>query len=195
MQADSSTEQSSDWSARSDSVLLDAIKGGQVEALHEVYRRHGQMVYGLALRILKTADDAEDLTQDIFLQLWYKPRYDASRGKLSTYLSLLARSRALDRVRSRGAKTRFLQRWRHTQSPLQTGNAPLEAASRNEQAQQIQQALTHLSAAEREVLEIAYYEGLSQSQVARRLNLPLGTVKTRSRTALKKLRTTLQDLI
>ncbi|MEL6139563.1 MAG: sigma-70 family RNA polymerase sigma factor [Cyanobacteria bacterium J06628_6] len=193
MRTDFLPGQSSDWSEVADSALLAAIKDRQVEALQEMYRRHSRLVHGTALRILQTADDAEDLTQEIFLQLWQKPRYDASRGKLSTYLSLLTRSRALDRVRSRGAKSRLAHRWHHSQVSSAMTNNPLENAHQSEQVQRVRQALMTLTPTEREVLEIAYYEGLSQSQVAQRLNIPLGTVKTRSRTALKKLRRTLKD--
>lgn len=177
----------------SDSVLLAAMQAGQVEALQVIYRRYGRLVYTLALRVLNSPEEAEDLCQEVFLKLWQQPTYDASRGSLSTFLAVLTRSRAIDRVRSRGARSRLLQRWQ-TSSPTTTASpSPLEAAVQGDQAKRVREALDQLTHAEREVLEIAYYEGLSQSQIAERLNIPLGTVKTRSRQALKKLRSILQD--
>lgn len=178
-----------------DSVLLAAMEAGQAEALRELYRRYGALVYSLAWRILKTREDAEDLTQEIFLKLWQKNTYQAERGSVSTYLSMTTRSRAIDRVRSRGAQYRVMQRWDLAHASLTPTNVPLEQAALGEQSQQVKQALGELAPAEKEILEIAYYEGLSQSQIAKRLDLPLGTVKSRSRQALKKLRFKLKDLI
>jgi RNA polymerase sigma-70 factor (ECF subfamily) len=194
-QSDGLADLSSGWSTSADEVLIEGIQRRQVEALQEVYRRHGRLVYALAMRVLRTSEEAEDLTQEIFLQLWQKPSYDASRGKLSTYLSLMTRSRAIDRVRSHGSRFRLLQRWTATHIQSGTCDVPLEQADRGEQARRVRTAMAELSATDREILENAYYEGLSQSQIAERLNLPLGTVKTRSRNALKKLRKELQDFI
>ena len=178
-----------------DTVLLEAIRRGQVEALQAVYHRYGRLVYALALRVLRTSEEAEDLTQDVFLQLWQKPNYDPNRGALSTYLSLMTRSRAIDQVRSHGARHRLLQRWNSIQFQPTSVDLPLERADLKEQAAYVRRALAELRPSEREILEIAYYEGLSQSQIAKRLDLPLGTVKTRSRNALKKLRKKLHDFV
>ena len=178
-----------------DNILLEAMQAGQVEALRELYRRYGQLVYSLALRILNTAEEAEDLTQEIFLKLWQRDDYNVNRGSLGTYLTLVTRSRAIDQVRSRQARHRLTKRWNTASTTTSLRNIPLEQAALSEQAQRVRKALAGLAPAEREVLEIAYYEGLSQSQISQRLNIPLGTVKTRSRQALKKLRRELQDLI
>ncbi|MBF2034693.1 MAG: sigma-70 family RNA polymerase sigma factor [Leptolyngbyaceae cyanobacterium T60_A2020_046] len=178
----------------SDFVLLAAMQAGQAEALQVIYRRYGRLVYTLALRVLNSPEEAEDLCQEVFLKLWQQPTYDASRGSLSTFLAVLTRSRAIDRVRSRGARSRLLQRWQTTNQATAASPSPLEAAVQGDQAQRVREALDQLTHAERDVLEIAYYEGLSQSQIAERLNIPLGTVKTRSRQALKKLRNILKDL-
>ncbi|MEM6519508.1 MAG: sigma-70 family RNA polymerase sigma factor [Cyanobacteria bacterium P01_C01_bin.70] len=186
---------SPDWSEAPDDALLEGIRSEQVEALREVYRRYGRLVHALGLRVLKTSEEAEDLTQEIFLQLWQKPQYDASRGSLSTYLSLITRSRAIDRVRSQGSHVRLLQRWTTAHFHPAASDFPLEHADLREKVGRVRTALTELSEAERDILESAYYEGLSQSQIAQRLDLPLGTVKTRSRQALKKLRKKLQDFI
>ncbi|MEO1095307.1 MAG: sigma-70 family RNA polymerase sigma factor [Cyanobacteria bacterium J06638_28] len=194
MEPQTSSAHSSAMLNATDSVLLAAMEAGQVEALRELYRRYGALVYSLAWRILKTQEEAEDLTQEIFLKLWQKNTYQVERGSVSTYLSLTTRSRAIDRVRSRGAQYRVMQRWDLAHASLAPTNVPLEQATMGEQSQRVKQALSELSPAEKEILEIAYYEGLSQSQIAKRLELPLGTVKSRSRQALKKLRFKLKDL-
>ncbi|MEL6383554.1 MAG: sigma-70 family RNA polymerase sigma factor [Cyanobacteria bacterium J06626_18] len=177
-----------------DTALLEAMQGGQVEALREIYRRYGRCVYSLALKILNIPEEAEDLTQDIFIKFWQKNSYSADRGSLGTYLTLVTRSRAIDRVRSRGARNRLMQRWDTANMAASASNVPLEQATLGEQAQRVRQALNELAPVEKEVLEIAYYEGLSQSQIAQKLNIPLGTVKSRSRQALRKLRLKLEDL-
>ncbi|MEO1401915.1 MAG: sigma-70 family RNA polymerase sigma factor [Cyanobacteria bacterium J06635_1] len=177
-----------------DDDLIEAIKARRVGALKAVYRRYAGLVYTLALRILNNAEEAEDMTQDIFLTLWHQCRYDPSRGSLKRFLVMMTRSRSIDRVRSRKSRHRLLQRFRTTVDHP-TANAPLEHATQGEAAQKVRHALSALSQAEREVLEIAYYEGLSQSEIATRLSIPLGTVKTRSRQGLKKLRRALDDQI
>ena len=185
-----------DWlQTATDRDLLTAMQQGQIEALREIYRRYERLVYSLACKVLKTPEEAEDLTQEIFLKLWQRPNYNPDRGTLSTYLCLITRSRAIDRLRSQGARYRLVQRWHHTHPDRSKVNPPLEQASLGEQAHRVRAALADLAPAEQEILEIAYYEGLSQSQIAQRLEIPLGTVKTRSRQALKKLRRLLQDLI
>ena len=178
-----------------DTALLEAMQGGQVEALREIYHRYGRCVYSLALRILNTQEEAEDLTQDIFIKLWQKNSYSADRGSLGTYLTLVTRSRAIDRVRSRGARHRLMQRWDTANTAASPNNLPLEQATLGEQSQRVREALNELAPVEKEVLEIAYYEGLSQSQIAQKLDIPLGTVKSRSRQALRKLRLKLEDLV
>ncbi|MEM9904038.1 MAG: sigma-70 family RNA polymerase sigma factor [Cyanobacteria bacterium P01_D01_bin.44] len=191
---DSSNQKSAAVIDATDEALIEAIKAKQVGALREIYRRYAGLVYTLALRILNTAEEAEDMTQEIFLTLWHQCRYDPSRGSLKRFLVMITRSRSIDRVRSRKSRHRLLQRFRTTVDHP-TDNAPLDHATQGEAAQKVRNALSALSQAEREVLEIAYYEGLSQSEIANRLSLPLGTVKTRSRQGLKKLRRALDNQI
>jgi RNA polymerase sigma-70 factor (ECF subfamily) len=177
-------------STSSDVELLYAVKQGQVQALRFIYRRYVGLVYSLALRILRTPEEAEELTQEIFLRLWEANSYDPNRGSLGHFLVFLTRSRAIDRLRSQRSRQKALQAMQHV-TPHRTVVNPLEQASLDERSHLIKAALANLSPAEREVLEVAYYEGLSQSETAKRLDIPLGTVKTRSRQALKKLRQTL----
>lgn len=190
MQPDADKPESS-IANQTDADLIRALRNGHVEALGIVYDRYASLVFGLARKILTSAEEAEDLTQEVFLSL-YRDLYDPKRGSLSSFLMVVTRSRSIDRLRSRKTRSKFLQRWQGMIRSEATTN-PLEQASLQERSQFIREALAQLSDAERQVLEIAYYEGLSQSEIAKRLNAPLGTVKTRSRQGLLKLRTILQD--
>lgn len=165
-----------------------------MSALDVLYDRHAPRVYSLAYRILTSAEEAEDITQEVFLALWQKQAYQSSRGSLKTFLLTLTRSRSIDRLRHQGTRHRFLQRWQHLTLSDHETRPPLEDVSISERSHLLQQALSGLSDTEREILEIAYYEGISQADIAKRLNLPLGTVKSRSRQALNKLRQRLQNL-
>jgi RNA polymerase sigma-70 factor, ECF subfamily len=162
-----------------------------LEALYDTY---GAAVYRLALRMLGNASDAEDLTQEVFVDFWQKQQYDASRGSLITFLLTMTRSRALNRIRQRQSKSQLLQRWEKVM-PMSYADNALEKAALSEVAQEIQQALQALPEAQRQILEMAYYEGLSQSEITARLDIPLGTVKTRSRQGLLKLRQLLHNLM
>jgi RNA polymerase sigma-70 factor (ECF subfamily) len=181
-------------STQTDTDLVRALRAGHVVALGILYDRYADNVYGLAYRLMMNAEEAEDLTQEVFLALQTRSLYNPARGSLISFLMTMTRSRAIDRLRSRSSKLRFLQRWQGAQQ-TQPASTPLEFASQSEQAEVIQQAMAQLPATERQVLESAYYEGLSQSEIAKQLDMPLGTVKTRSRQGLTKLRRALQHLI
>lgn len=192
---------SSDFSAlktpasTSDLELLSAMSQGQVKALGSLYDRYARLVYSIAYRVLNSAEEAEDITQDVFLTLWRRNTYDSTRGSLSSFLTTLTRSRAIDRLRSKSARLRVVQRLQGIVRSESGLPSPLEQASIGERSHLIRTALSQLSESERQVLEIAYYEGLSQSEIAQRLDIPLGTVKSRSRQGLLKLRRTLQDYV
>ena len=192
MPPDSSVPQFADVSLVPDIALLAALKERQVDALGELYDRYARLVYGLAFKILRNLEEAEDLTQEVFLTLWYRHDYDPARGSLSNFLVTITRSRAIDRLRSCTTKRKFLQRWTGVVKSESISALPLDQASLNERSQRVRDALAQLPETERQVLEIAYYEGLSQSEIAKRLNTPLGTVKTRSRQGLMRLRQALQ---
>ena len=178
----------------SDDDLWTVLQEGNLVALDVLYGRYSVQAYSLAYKILANRDEAEDVTQEVFVTLWQKNSYQPSRGSFKSFLMTLVRSRSIDRIRRRGSRHRFLQRWQRASSMHQHTPLPLEEVSHNEQAQLVQEALSSLSTKEREVLEIAYYKGASQSQIAKQLNIPLGTVKSRSRKALKKLRQRLHFL-
>lgn len=195
MNSDSSALDPTAASAASDHGLLTALAEGQVTALGVLYDRYARLVYSLAYKILENSEEAEDITQDVFLTLWRRNTYDPKRGSLSSFLTTMTRSRSIDKLRSKGARLRVLQRLQGMVRTETNALTPLEQASVGERSQIIRRALAQLSETERQVLEIAYYEGLSQSEIAKRLNIPLGTVKTRSRQGLLKLRQTLQDYV
>jgi len=179
----------------SDVDLLLILRSGQTQALGMIYDRYSRLVYSLAFKILANAEEAEDITQEIFVSLWQRNTYNPARGSLSSFLTTMTRSRSIDKLRSRGSRYRFLQRWEGITRSETVMATPLEQASMGERSHLIRAALEKLPPNERQILEIAYYEGLSQSEIAASLNIPLGTVKTRSRQGLLKLRQALQGYV
>lgn len=173
-----------------DTDLLRWLKAGHTQALTILYQRYARLVYTIAVRILDNTQEAEDLTQEIFVTFWQKETYDPKRGSLSSYLGIMARSRALDKKRSKGSYHRFLERYQTDLSGFSTAHQgnQLDQISMIERSATVQKALQDLPQEQRQVLEMAYYQGLSQSDIAQQLMLPLGTVKTRSRQGLLKLR-------
>ena len=179
-----------------DLEIFSAIRAQQINALDLLYERYGKLVYSTAVRMLNNIEEAEEVTQETFLRLWQRSEiYQPQRGSLSGFLIMLARSRSLDRLKSRKSSHQRLQRIQTTSACVPNYNPPLEFATVKERSQLVREALKQLSSEERKILETAYYEGLSQSEIAQRDGLPLGTVKSRSRQALKKLRRALTPLI
>jgi len=188
------SEQASDveQAASTDAELWLASQRGQTEALGLLYDRHAGLVYGVALKILGNAQEAEDLTQDIFIKLAYRSSYDPQRGSLRTFLAILTRSRAMDRVRSRQREAQQVIHHPASEATTATDLPLLEATSQDEQNQVIQAALSELSDQEQQLLRLAYYDGLTQAAISDSLGLPLGTVKSKVRRGLLKLRQVLQ---
>ena len=177
-----------------DADLFFLLQNGQTDTLGILYDRHAALVYGIAFQLLGNTVEAEDLTQDIFLILTNKCSYDSKRGALRTYLAILTRSRALDRLRVRSRNQQRLRNQSSNENDKVLSKSPIEDISQLERSQEVQRALQQLSSKEQEVLKMAYYQGLSQSEIATRLNTALGTVKSRSRRGLLKLRQNLSDL-
>ena len=161
--------------------------------LPSLYDTYGRRVYQLALRLYRSRQEAEDLTHDVFLRYWQSKRYEPLRGGVLPYLLMLTRSIALNRIQQKRNRWQLLQRWSHQvfKTADSDGQERLEI---NELADRVRQALATLPVKQREVLELAYYEGLSQSAIGERIEVPLGTVKTRSRQGLIRLRAQLFDL-
>jgi RNA polymerase sigma-70 factor, ECF subfamily len=171
--------------------LAARIAGGDRDALQRAYREHAGRVLALALRIVRSREEAEDVVQDTFLEVWRRAQdYDAERGEFSAWIVTMARSRCLDRVR------RARVRVRHAQSaaPGEPAETPDSQLVSSQHGAQVRSALARLPEEQRRALELAYFEGLTQQQIAERTKAPLGTVKTRLRLALEKLSPELEGL-
>jgi RNA polymerase sigma-70 factor (ECF subfamily) len=179
--------------------LIERIREGDQGALGELYDRTSALVHGLCLRILREPSAAEEVTLDVYLQVWNQAAaYDATRGNPEGWLLVIARSRALDRLRA-GRRVRAVEMTasdaidRLEVEPNGTAPAPLHADTA-ERRRIVAAALEKVSAEEREVLGCAFYRGMSHSEIASFLRQPLGTVKSRIRSGLSKLRRSLAPL-
>ncbi len=172
-----------------DSDLLRRIAQRDQTALGELYDRYSGLLLALSRRIVLDSSDAEEILQEVFLQVWNQAeRYDRGRSSVSTWLVLIARSRSIDRLRSRQVKDRTLasvqkeNRGQHT-SPEGMGAVLLE-----QRRQRLRLEMQELPREQRKVLELAFFKGMTQSEIAGNTGIPLGTVKTRTLLAMKKLR-------
>ena len=172
-----------------DAELLRAVARGQEPAFARIYDRYSPILLGLLLRILRSRPEAEDVLQEVFLQVWRQARaFDAERGRAFTWLVTLARSRAIDRLRAADSRERVAQRSaEETPSVAASQGCAEDEAERAERAEAVRAALAELPEEQRQVLLLAYLDGMSQSEIAVAKNQPLGTVKTRTRTGLKRL--------
>ena len=172
---------------------MSRFAAGDVDAAAELYDRHAGQIFALARRILHDDGEAEDIVQEVFSQAWKSAqRFHADRGSIIAWLLMMARSRSIDRLRARRARPDA------TSDPypewIQDDTMPAaEQLLSEEQAARIREALDGLPDGQRHALELAYYEGLTHSEIASRLTEPLGTVKTRIRTALITLRQRLKS--
>lgn len=171
----------------SDVELLQNIVRGDEGALALLYDRYRTILFGLLLRIIHNRAEAEDVLQEVFLQVWQRAaNFDAERGKPFTWLVTLTRSRAIDRIRALNSRERTLeQATRESEEIIFDAEQNAILAQRGEV---VRQALDELSEEQRQILTLAYFEGFSQSEIAEKLNSPLGTVKTRMRTGMIRLR-------
>jgi RNA polymerase sigma-70 factor (ECF subfamily) len=172
----------------SDNDLLRAVSRGDEQALAAIYDRYRLILFGLILRILHDRQEAEDVLQEAFLQVWRRAAdFDESRGRAFTWLVTIARSRALDRLRSLGSRAKLADEVVAHSLHEEAGDAA-EDALKSEQGTIVRRALAELPDEQRRTLLLAYFEGLTQTEIAARLGDPLGTVKTRMRSGLMKLR-------
>jgi RNA polymerase sigma-70 factor (ECF subfamily) len=178
-----------------DEELMERLYFRDLQAFRALYQRHGNLVYSASLRVVRDTQIAEDMVQEIFLRIWRKPdAYVAQRGRFLTWLTSVTRNRAVDEVRSRN------RRFRHeTASPEEQerefaapeSNDPALTAEVSDQRRLILAAMLGIPSEQREVIELAYFGGLTQQEIAERLSQPLGTVKTRIRLGMQKLRSAL----
>ncbi len=178
-----------------DEALCRALGVAGSDALQTLYDRYAGLVYGLARRILASAEEAEDLTQEIFIGLQRRCAYDPARGALPAYLAVLTRSRAMDRLRSRRSRLVLHEKLATADHAPPAPLAPPEQLALDEGAERVRASLAALPERQRHVIELAYFGGLSQSEIADRLSAPLGTVKSWTRQALLGMRASLQDLV
>jgi RNA polymerase sigma-70 factor (ECF subfamily) len=177
----------------SDAQLVTSIARYSEVALAEVYRRHGGAVYGLARRVLNDPTEAEDVTQEVFLRLWNEPdRYDPARGSLRSFLLAQSHARAVDAVRSTSSR-----RQRESRDALRTARGTYDLQHEVwdlAMADQVGQAMDALPAEERRAIELAYFDGHTYREVARLLQQPEGTVKSRIRNGMRRMRAALTDI-
>jgi len=178
-----------------DRQLLARVSKGDVEALRTIYERHAPRAVAIAYRILRDRGEAEDVVQETFLELWRRSsQFDPDRGGAIAWVVTIARSRAIDRLRATGTAGRTI-----ASASASEGLVPLALplpSDETEQRRNVARVATALSAlpdAQRETIELAYFEGLSQSEIAERTGTPLGTVKMRVKLAMAKLAALLKE--
>ena len=185
-----------------DSAVVALAASGDERALGELYDRYGGMAYSLACAIVGEHADAEEVVADAFAQIWRSAAgFDPARGSVAAWIATITRTRALDLVRSRKRRARVLEDAAVVTDEGETlVLAPtLETADRGAELSEtsaiVQRSLAELSPPQRRVIELAYFGGFSQSEIAAQLSEPLGTVKTRMRAALEKLRQSLRPVL
>jgi RNA polymerase sigma-70 factor, ECF subfamily len=169
--------------AADDTRLIARIRAGEQSAMSELYDRYSSVVYGVALRVLQDAAAAEDVLQDIFLQLWRKPEaFDSSRGSMVAWLAVIARHRAIDRLRQRRPETDI-------EDVVIAGDTDLrDETERSLVIEKVRAAMGEMNEDQRKALELAYFQGLTHREIAEKTGEPLGTIKTRIRSGLQLLR-------
>jgi RNA polymerase sigma-70 factor (ECF subfamily) len=181
-----------------DGDLIAQAAGGEERAIATLYDRYGGVLYAVAYRIVGQRADAEEVVIEAFAQAWREaPRFASERGSVAGWLTMIARSRALDTVRARSRRDRLTasaaaDRMGVSPAMGEWRADPAGAVDHAERRTKVREALEMLSPPQRQAIELAYFEGLSQSEIAERLQEPLGTVKTRVRLAMQKLRESLR---
>jgi len=167
----------------SDLSLVAAIRSGDQGAMAVLYDRYSSIVYAVALRVLQDTGTAEDVLQDIFMQLWRNPgAFDASRGNMAAWLAVIARHRAIDSLRRRRPENNIENIIVSVEPDMASD------ADRSRAMSKVREAMGDMAAPQRSALEMAYFEGLTHAEIADKTGEPLGTIKTRIRSGLLSLR-------
>lgn len=189
-----------DYTALRDEELMDRLAGRDLAAFEALYDRYGDLVYSVSLRVVGDTYVAEDVTQDVFLRVWRRPdQFDAQRGKFVTWLLSVARNRSIDhrRVRSRRMRHETLPSGDDEEELLPAGDErddPALAAVLSDERGAVRRAMEVLPPEQRLAIQLAYFGGLTQLEIANKTGQPLGTIKTRIRLGMQKMRAALEDL-
>ncbi len=178
--------------------LLRRIAEGDRGSFEELYRRYSGVLYAAARRVLTEDADAQDVLQEVFIQIWDKARlYDAAKGKPITWALTLIRNRSIDRVRAIQRRSRLRDDAQREAPPDESTDAKeaLQGVELSETGTILRNAMTQLSPEQREVIELAYFQGLTQSEIADRLGEPLGTIKARARRGMLKLKDLVEPVL
>ncbi len=180
--------------ATEEAQIVRRMGAGEPEALSDLYDRYSGMLQALALRVLNNVGDAEEVVQEAFLQAWKQAeRYDPSRSSVSTWLVLITRSRSIDRLRSRKVSDKTVTAAQQEQKTTHTSPEGARDVLMSERRERLDREMALLPDEQREVLELAFYRGMTQREISDSTGIPLGTVKTRTLLAMKKLRAALQS--
>jgi RNA polymerase sigma-70 factor (ECF subfamily) len=174
-----------------DIELLRRMARGEISALRELYARHGRLVYGLALRIIADPETAEEICQDVFLRAWEKAgTYRSEKAQVRTWLARIARNRSIDALRRRGSRdARARDAWEELKAAAaEPSGDPASPVEKGEVRERVSRAVLSLPPEQREALSLAFFEGWTHRQIADATGEPLGTVKSRIRSAMLKLR-------
>jgi RNA polymerase sigma-70 factor, ECF subfamily len=177
----------------SDETLLQLIAQHEVDALEVFYNRHFRIIYSLIKRIVRDSTTADEVLQETFLQVWQKAGEFRGEGSAAAWLHRIARNKSLDQWRSQRARPQLVSAMLTDEvsdraTPIRTGGASVEHTTERDLARQhVRRALNHLPAEQRLCVELAYFEGMSQREIAEQVDIPVGTVKTRIRLGIEKL--------
>ncbi|MDW8337887.1 MAG: sigma-70 family RNA polymerase sigma factor [Thermoleophilia bacterium] len=178
-----------------DAALVRRVADGDADALRALYERLGRIVYAFALRHTRDASLAEECTQDAFVALWRNARsYDPARAKVSTWLLVVARNKAIELLRARERRPEEVEGVDVDAILTDEAPGPATMAERADLAQRVAEAMAELPAEQREVVTLAYFEGLTHTEIADVIGIPLGTVKGRMRLALARLRALVEEV-
>ena len=179
--------------AAQEASWVESVAQGDESALAQLYDRYSGLLVGLSRRILGSQEEAEDVLQDVFVQIWNQAgRYDRRRSSVSTWLVLITRSRSIDRLRTRQVVDRTAQSAYEEDPKLDTSPEGMGNVLDRERRLRLREELSKLPDEQRQIIELSFFKGMTQTEISSRTGVPLGTVKTRTLLAMKKLRKALK---